>query len=308
MKHRSLLKITSHFILAEKQSRQWEGVKMKRTRRKKKWIVYLAICVVCCAISSIGVEFTGYRQPDEAFVPLDSVLNQETFSDADYDLLFHQTGLGRAAVDEILEQEDGKETILRFQENFLSPIDYECGFINPLTREENIIDKATGDYKPGFELAPHRRGDVLVSISTHTLGFRHGHAAIVTGENTTIESIMLGYNSIPQDIDKWRYYTTFMMLRLKGAPQETLDEIVDYTLEYLSDKPYTPFTGLLTPKNPPIDLLTATQCAHLVWYPFKQFGYDIDANKGWLVTPRDIGQSDLFEIVQIFGLDPDRPL
>lgn len=281
---------------------------MKRTKRRKKILVYLALCIFCWILSSVSVEFTGYQKPKEEVLSLNALLNQEDFSEADYDLLYHQTGLGKSAIDDILKQKDGKETILRFQKNFLTPVDFDCEFINPLTREENCIDKATGDYKPGFELAPHRKGDVLVSISTHTLGFRHGHAAIVTGEDTTIESIMLGYNSIPQDIEKWRYYTTFLMLRLKGVPQKTLDEIVDYTLENMNDKPYTPFTGLLTPKNPPIESLTATQCAHLVWYPFKQFGYDIDANKGWLVTPRDIGQSDLFEIVQIFGLDPDHPL
>ncbi len=281
---------------------------MKHPNRTKKVIVFLALCVLCFIISSVSVEQTGYQKPTQEFVSLEAVLDQDVLSDSDYDLLYHQTGLGRSAIDDLRKQEDGKETILRFQENFLTPIEYSCEFINPVTREENSIDKATGNYKPAFELAPYRKGDVLISVSTHTLGFRHGHAAIVTGENTTIESIMLGYNSVTQDIDKWRYYTTFLMLRLKGVPQETLDEIVDYTLENMNDKPYSPFAGLLTPKNAPLEMLTATQCAHLVWYPFKQFGYDIDSDKGWLVTPRDIGESDLFEIVQVFGLDPDNPL
>jgi hypothetical protein len=35
-----------------------------------------------------------------------------------------------------------------------------------------------------------------------------------------------------------------------------------------------------------------------------QFGYDADYDGSWLVTPKDIANSDLFEIVQIYGVDP----
>ena len=68
--------------------------------------------------------------------------------------------------------------------------------------------------------------------------------------------------------------------------------------------PYGLTIGLLSKKNPNLINIKSTQCSHLVWYPFKQFGYDIDSDGSWLVTPKDIANSDLFEVVQIYGVDP----
>jgi hypothetical protein len=45
-----------------------------------------------------------------------------------------------------------------------------------------------------------------------------------------------------------------------------------------------------------------THCAHLTWYACARFGYDIDDDGGWIVTPRDIFDSELLEIVQIYGM------
>lgn len=40
-----------------------------------------------------------------------------------------------------------------------------------------------------------------------------------------------------------------------------------------------------------------TQCAHLVWAAFDAYGYDIDGDGGWLVTPADFTSSGLLRIV-----------
>ena len=50
-----------------------------------------------------------------------------------------------------------------------------------------------------------------------------------------------------------------------------------------------------------IDSVRGTQCAHLVWLAYAAYGYDIDSNGGLIVTPKDIAESELFEVVQIYG-------
>ena len=61
-------------------------------------------------------------------------------------------------------------------------------------------------------------------------------------------------------------------------------------------------TGI--PDKAPADL-KKTQCSHLVWYPYAQFGYDIDSDGSWLVTPKDITNSEYLEVVQVYGVDPE---
>ncbi|MCI8790350.1 MAG: hypothetical protein HFH92_14885 [Lachnospiraceae bacterium] len=48
-----------------------------------------------------------------------------------------------------------------------------------------------------------------------------------------------------------------------------------------------------------------TQCAHLVWYAYRNFGYDLDSDGGFVVTPDDLYHSDLLELVQIYGIPPN---
>ncbi len=49
------------------------------------------------------------------------------------------------------------------------------------------------------------------------------------------------------------------------------------------------------------EALTGTQCAHLVWYAYKQFGIDLDSDGGLLVTPYDVQNSPYLEVVQSYG-------
>jgi uncharacterized protein YycO len=157
------------------------------------------------------------------------------------------------------------------------------------------------------DLAPYKNGYVLVTKATHSLGWRHGHAGIVTDADNkeTLEAVLLGQDSMLQDINKWRNFPSFMMLKLKDASQEDLDEIARFAKNNLLNVPYGLSVGFFSKKNPEPDSIKTTQCAHIVWYPFMQFGYDIDSDGTWLVTPKDIANSDLFEIVQIYGVNPD---
>jgi hypothetical protein len=40
----------------------------------------------------------------------------------------------------------------------------------------------------------------------------------------------------------------------------------------------------------------------LVWYAYQRFGYDLDSDGGFLVTPKDISDSEELIIIQKFGI------
>ncbi len=94
-----------------------------------------------------------------------------------------------------------------------------------------------------------------------------------------------------------------------------------YAINYLQDIPYHLLAGVgerLFPDGVPIVMahateeengavgvpapqLKGTQCAHLVWYAYKQVGIDLDSDGGILVTPYDIQNSPYLEVVQSYG-------
>ncbi|MGD9567339.1 MAG: hypothetical protein AB7V48_03285 [Sedimentibacter sp.] len=282
--------------------------KIKKVKHKK-LIIAAAVLLIIFAIITIMealIEPAGYVRPDYSKTDISIVLSKESLSDDDYKELFYQTGLGKTAVDEILKNEDGADKILSFQENFFKDNNVLCEPIGIITSQESIVNDE-GKPMYGFDLAPYENGYVLITKATHSLGWRHGHAAIIAdAENKeTLEAVILGSNTRLQNIDKWRVYPSFMMLKLKDTSQETLDKAAEFAKKYLSDIPYGLTVGLTDKKNPEPESIKSTQCSHLVWYPFKQLGYDVDSDGSWLVTPKDIANSDLFEVVQIYGVDPE---
>ncbi len=176
-------------------------------------------------------------------------------------------------------------------------------------------------------------GDILITFNGHVFGWRSGHAAIVVDaeKRLTLEAIMPGFDSEICSLDDWQEYPGFALLRLKGASLEEREQIAAYAQKYLTGLPYslTAFAdsggeGLRAVRRdsaggafpdadekgsgdsadcpPP---LSGTQCAHLVWYAYRQFGYDLDSDGGLIVTPYDLYRSDLLELVQLYGLNHD---
>ncbi len=279
-----------------------------KLKYKKIFITFLIIITIAAAmaITEEIIEPMGYIRPDYEKTDITVILEKGSLDDNDYKELFYQTGLGKTAVDKILKDKaSGKENILKFQEIFFKDNNVSCDKIGIITSQESIVNDE-GKPMYGFNLAPYENGYVLVTKATHSLGWRHGHAGIITdAENQeTLEAVILGTDTQLQNINKWRVYPSFMMLKLKDTSQETLDEIAEFAKNNLLDIPYGLTVGLTSKKNPSPDNIISTQCSHVVWYPLMQFGYDVDYDGSWLVTPKDIENSDLFEIVQIYGVDP----
>ncbi|MPM02860.1 hypothetical protein SDC9_49115 [bioreactor metagenome] len=280
---------------------------IKKIKHKKLIAVVSAILIIIAAIAILEevIEPSGYIRPDYQKEDISIILEKETLTEEDYKQLFYQTGLGKTAVDELMKKSDGKSEIIKFQEIFFRDNEVLCEPIGIITNQESIVNDE-GKPMYGFNFAPYENGYVLITKATHSLGWRHGHAAIITDaeRGETLEAVILGTNTMFQNINKWRVYPSFMMLKLKDTSQETLDEIAEFAKNNLNDVPYGLFVGLLSSKNPVPEKLKSTQCSHLVWYPFMQKGYDVDYDGSWLVTPKDIANSDLFEVVQIYGVDP----
>lgn len=223
-------------------------------------------------------------------------------STEDYRILFQQTGLGRPAIDAMREVGgDLAEALIPYQDYFFEPLPWECEKIGIITYEERLYNEE-GKITKGFLLADVREGDILISKSTHSVGWRHGHAGIVTDDQKgkTLEAMIWGTPSTMQRLSRWQSYPTMIQLRLKDKALGK--ELAVYAAEHMKGVDYGLLTGLFS-KN--TEEVNTTQCAHLPWYVYMQFGYDVDSDGGWLVTPKDVANARELEVVQVYGVDTE---
>jgi uncharacterized protein YycO len=276
--------------------------------RKTLFRTALIFLLIASAVftADLLIEKDGTWHPDYPLLELGSILDKEKLTDEDYHILLMQTGLGKDAVDELFSRKVGENrerAFEKYQQEFFAENDYQCTLSAGIVHEERLIDK-DGKITKGFEIPSLKNGDILITKATHTVGWRHGHAAIVTdaSKGETLEAILLGNPSQLLDVSKWQSYPSFILLRLKNAPDGEADKIAAYAKKHILNVQYGLLTGI--PEKAP-DKITKTQCSHLVWYPYQHFGYDLDSDGSWLVTPKDIANSDLLEVVQVFGVNPE---
>ena len=260
----------------------------------------LLICVIYGIISlyTASVFYTealAYIAPQAIKSDLSEITEKSlnSLTEEDYLFIYSQTGLGKAAVDSL----KSLDTLYSYQESYFSAPEFKCTMNSPISFEERITGKAA-------KLAPLENGDILVTNSSHVFSWRNGHTAIVADaeKGITLEAVVIGKNSKTQNISKWTGYPNFMVLRLKNASKEERAKISEYAMEYLDNIPYNVFVGIYPAKYSTAGKTAGTQCAHLVWLAYAACGYDIDSNRGLIVTPKDIAGSGLFEIVQTYGI------
>lgn len=256
----------------------------------------------------------GYEKEDLLpFLETESPLQDDA-----YDLIYHQTGLGRSAVDVLLGEAEGREQILEEQRLFFSRPDYRCVCDNWIVRREQAVqDRGRGGKARRWNhLLTLEDGDILITKNSHILGWRNGHAALVIdGEKgKTLEAITLGENTAVRTISKWEKYPNVAVLRFSGLSKEQRKQIASWAEENMKDIPYRITSGFWGQKKRTLERkqgeaaaekVTGTQCAHLVWQAYAQFGYDLDTNGGWIVTPKQLINNPQLEVVQVYGMDPD---
>lgn len=259
----------------------------------------------------------GIEQAD--ITPL---LEQAVHTETQLHFLSTQTGLHPQSIQALLKQDRAQE-LLEIQHAYFAPIRIKALRTTPLTVSEVLVD-SKNNICYGMPLVDVQNGDILLTKNSRFLGWRNGHAALVVDaeEGLLLEAIMPGTNSKISPISKWSTYPSFLVLRLKEEYRKETDitkQIADYAATQLTDVPYLLVAGILERSFPErwttveaagqateqtaikVKALKGTQCAHLVWYAYKQFGIDLDSDKGVIVTPYDIQKSDYLEVIQSYG-------
>lgn len=224
--------------------------------------------------------------------------NQEDLTEQEYDLIFSQTGLGKPSVDFL---SNTPEKIEEFREYYMADKDYKCVREGVFACHEFITD-SSGNAIQNPPFVNLQNGDIIITLSIHSLGWRHGHAAIVVDaeKGITAQAVMIGEKSAFGHIGEWRDFPLVAVLRPKNVNAEIIDEVVAFTEEKLIGIDYSLVSGILSGRDENT-IPTTTHCAHFVWYAYKCFGIDIDSNGGQIVTPKEILHSDNLEIVQVYG-------
>ena len=277
---------------------------MKKRFNYRKLIIVLSIFMV---IGGLVIVLNHYGSSDslpdypryekkilEKVIDLEDVYLGKIDGETEREL-FLQTGLGRIGIDEIRKlsssENEFKEVLLEFQEQLFSG-----------EGEKRLIDLKTGD--------------VLVSMSQRLCFYPHGHAAIVIDGDTNqiLEARSYQAGSCVCKQSKWSNLHSFVVLRVKeDVLKELLNEGYEnpakgaaiYAAENLMGLKYSLLKDIrvLNDEKPEY-----TQCAQLVWYAYFKVGLDIDENRGIIVKPKDFLASDVLEVVQVFGIEPNKLL
>ncbi len=278
------------------------GERVKRSRKK----IGLTILIVSAAtllLIAIGLQTAlfianasaVYWHPDYKREDLTEILQKEVLTDDDYDLLCRQTGLGRAGVDRCFARgEEGKRTLLQIQGDYFGEYQTTNRYFAPFFSTSYVDRDVTHCYL--------EEGDVVITSSTRFAGIDMGHAGLVTdaADGGVLQTSAYGSKSSIDSIGDFTDRVTFLILSPK-TEGTTKNEVARFARENLVGLKYDITAGVLSDKNK----CQRTQCAHIVWYAYKQFGIDLDSDGGLVVTPQDLASSEQMEVVQVFGFDPE---
>ena len=211
--------------------------------------------------------------------------NNTELTEEDYEEIFLQSGLGKPAVDKLLA--DGRvDKVDEYRDYYLADKDYYCYRKGVFACHERITD-TDGQEIRNPEFADLQNGDIIVTLSIHSLGFG-------------VQAVMIGEKSNNSRIWSWSKYPLVAVLRPKNVDESTRNQAGQFAEENLKGLYYSfsggVFSGRDGDKTP-----ATTQCAHLVWYAYLTCGIDIAPESGKIITPKDFLRSENLEIVQVYG-------
>ena len=266
--------------------------------KHKKKILILLIFIIFLIWWCVSCSMTAYYEPEWKKEDISKVIEKDKLSEKDYSFLFKQTGLSKLAIDDLMNSGE-KEKIKVFAEQYFEKPDYEKEYLFfPIVAYEKNNN--------AIEFAPLKRGDIVVSLSTNTLGLRHGHAAIVVNGETgrIIEHMVLGEVSTYSYMFAWKHYSNVAVLRHKN--REIAEKAAKYAENHLVGIPYNPLAGIIKKDKSDEKNISSSHCSHLVWQAFYAVGEDIDGDGGPIAFPADFLECDELELVQIYGINPER--
>ncbi len=269
--------------------------------------VVLAVLIVFFSVDFILSEITDKRAyedtvgNDEKWAEIaEKFENNIELTESDYKEILTQSGLGKPAVDKLLA--DGRpDKIEEYRDYYLQDKDFYCYRKGVFACHEHITDiDGENIYNPEF--ADLQNGDIIVTLSIHSLGWRHGHAMIITdAENGKgVQAVMMGEKSNSSSVMSWTKYPLVAVLRPKNVSETVRNQAGQYAEENLKGIYYALSGGIFSGRNIEEELKT-TQCAHLVWYAYMACGVDVAPESGRIITPKDFLESENLEIVQVYG-------
>lgn len=273
-----------------------------KKRKKCRLIISIALAFVIFVLGVLQAGCIYTRSIWEHWVPnyekidIKPLLNKTELDEADYQTLYYQTGLTKLAIDDMWTEE-GKKRILKIQDCLFTDYGIETEHFAPFTYMEKI---------DGFsEVGALQPGDIIVTSTTRVAWWPYGHAALVVNneERLVVECIGPGVKSEYNSVEDFEYLGDFMVVRPK-FDREFREKVAKYAEDNLLGLNYRFSIGVLSKKYK--EDITASQCAHLVWYAYKAFGVDLDSDGGGIVKPQDMALSPHVELVQAFGFDLDR--
>lgn len=279
---------------------------MNQENLRKLISVVLIICMAFLCFDFVATEITDKYAYEDA-VGDDAqwasvyakILANEQLTDEDYQVIFGQSGLGRPAVDSLIEEKRTSD-FEYYRNYYLRDKEFTCVRTAIFAKHEAVTDK-DGKKILNPDFANIQNGDIIITLSIHSLGWRHGHAAIVTNAETgeTAQAVRIFEKSDFGTVWEWNDFPLVAVLRVKDIDEKTQNEIADYVRENMIGIPYALSAGIIGGKDTEEKLFT-THCAHFVWYAYKCFGIDLDDNGG-VVTPKELLHNDKLEIVQVYG-------
>lgn len=269
---------------------------MKKWSRKK--VCYLTAGILLVSAATILQPLAHWKPCVHKNVPspknILSILDKSSLNKNDYSLLMEQMGLGKTAVDQMRRGNVySKKDFLLFQTSYLQKKESRCISSTFFTKQDRLVT-GTNERTP---MAPLEDGDIFLCFSSHSLGWRHGHAGLLVDaeKGLCLEAVKPGTCSSLCPVDHWQDYDCFYILRLKTASLKERKEIACYARKNLNGIPYSLMSGFLPHQE---QKQLKSQCAYLVWYAYKQFGYDLDSDGGRIVTVRDLMDSEQLELIQ----------
>lgn len=275
----------------------------EKGKRLSKKIIFAIVCAA--VIGSILIAFAGLQiafmvadeiecwRPDYDKKDISVILDKKELTPGDYAELYKQTGVTKIGIDRALENgEAGKQKILKIQNDFFAEHNVINEYFAPLVCQDKTDRRMSYIYLED--------GDIIVSSSTHISSWRAGHAGLVTNAagNSILQASAIGESSDYGTMADFNDRVNFMILSPK-VDAEVKAQVVDYAKTNLVGKIYDPTVGVFSKKTD----IGKTQCAHLVWAAYYQFGIDLDANGGLVVTPWNLANSPYVDVVQVFGID-----
>lgn len=129
-----------------------------------------------------------------------------------------------------------------------------------------------------------RKGDILISATNTTaligiINYRHGHAAIVYDEETIVQAVAPGYNSIKTNLSGFGASTKVRLYEVAGASDTQASSAATYASNNLVNKPYSATAAAASTEY--------LNCATLVWQAYKSQGFTLKKYFG-TVTPESL--------------------